>query len=209
MKPQLTILLCLIFGLAAVLVSPPSEACTFVILPEKSRVKFQVKHSDYVKPVRGRFESLNGAIDYDAKQQTDAVQIDVTIDANSVDTDNRFRDGHLREAFLETHRFPEIHFRASSIDQENNLLHGEVTIKEVTRKIALKLMAVRVFTDHEGVYMLRCRAVGKVNRRDFGVAEDASRSEGLKKLIARIQEGLDEFIEDDVDILISVVARAT
>ncbi len=200
--------LAIALGLAALLVSASSAACTFAIQPEKSRLKFHVRHGGYAKPVRGTFDAFAGTIEYDASKQVEAVRIDVTIDANSVDTDNRYRDDHLREAFLEIDRFPEIRFRAVRMDPAEQILHGELTMKGITRTVPLKLMAVRLFTDQEGVAMLRCRAVGKVNRREFGVVEDASRSEGLRKLVARIQEGLDEFIEDDVDIVISVVARA-
>ncbi len=94
------------------------------------------------------------------------------------------------------------------MDLERNVVLGELTIKDVTHPVELKVMAVREYLDEVGAKMLRCRAIGTVNRRTFGVAEDASRSEGLARFIAEIQEGLDEFIEDDVEISVHVVARA-
>ena len=47
----------------------------------------------------------------------------------------------------------------------------------------------------------------RLNRRDFGVEEDADRAEGLGKVMAHIQEGLDEFIDDEVVVQLSVVAH--
>ncbi len=192
-----------LFGLLA---SSPALSSTYIIQSERSHVRFEVGHHDYAKPVRGSFDALSGEIQYDASEV--GVGIDVVIDADSIDTANRYRDGHLRDAFFETDRFPEIRFRATGVDAGQQIVSGELTMKGVTRPVAFRVTNVREFTAADGTQVLRCRALGKVNRRDFGVAEDADRAEGLSRIMANIQEGLDEFIEDEVEIAISVVAHA-
>ncbi|MEM7412293.1 MAG: YceI family protein [Myxococcota bacterium] len=203
---------CCVLGLGlGVLTSSPAPAETFEIQPEKSRLRFEVGHHDYAKPVRGRFEALSGAIHRDPEKDGE-LRVDVEITASSIDTDNAYRDEHLRAAFFEVEDHPSIRFSAAGFraDGETKPLEvtGNLTMKGITRPIVLQVSGARELVDKDGNRVLRCRVKGSVNRRDFDVQEtSAEEAQGLSKILAHIQEGLDEFIEDEVEFSVSVVAR--
>jgi polyisoprenoid-binding protein YceI len=187
-------------------VAAPAAGERFEILPDQSRVRFSVSHHDFVRPVKGRFASLAGTIDYDAAHPED-LEVEVEIDARSVDTDNGFRDEHLRTSFFETATFPTIRFELTRVLLEEEAVEGMLTMKGVSRPVRLQVSGVRDTVDAHGVHVLRCRAEGRVNRRDFGVEESAGDEDGLAGILGHIQRGLDEFISDEVEVEISVVAR--
>jgi hypothetical protein len=109
---------------------------TFDILPDQSRVRFKVGHSDYARPVTGRFGRLAGRIELDAAAPG-TLEISVEIDADSIDTDNEFRDAHLRASFFETEKFPKIQFTATRVSAEENLVEGQLTMKGIVRDVTL------------------------------------------------------------------------
>ena len=90
---------------------------------------------------------------------------------------------------------------------EERTIEGWLTMKGITRPVTLVVEGGREFTDAEGRSVVRCRMHGRINRRDFDVEENAERATGLSQILAHIQEGLGEFIDDDVEIAITVVAR--
>ena len=189
-----------------VLLSSPSFATDYEIQPEKSRVRFEIGHSDYAKPVRGRFGNLSGEIGYDANTPN-ATTAEVVIDASSVDTDNGYRDEHLRTSFFEADRFPDIHFRLGRMLPTEGQVEGELTMRGVSQTVVLTISNLREIEDPTGMRIFRAHATTRLNRRDFGVEEDADRAQGLGKIMAHIQEGLDEFIDDEVVVRLSIVAH--
>ncbi len=184
----------------------PADAATFEIEPERTRVRFAVGHSDYTKPVKGRFERIHGRIEYDA-EAPETLRIDVEIDADSIETRNRFRDEHLRAAFFETEEFPSIAFQLTRVLVEEEAIEGTLTMKGRSHPVRLHVSNVRDFVDPSGVRVLRCKANGTLNRRAFGVEEDPEGTAGLARILAEIQAGLDGFIDDEVAISISLSAR--
>ncbi len=203
-KPALLILM----GAAALVANGMAQASTFEIDANKSRIRFEVGHHDYAKAVKGRFHDVSGAIAYDAASPA-TTSIEAVIESSSVDTGNRYRDSHLRASFLEVSRFPEIRFRLTRFHVDEQTAEGELTVKGVKRKVILEISRLRETTDADGIRTLRCRAKTVLNRREFGIAESAEATSALGALIARVQAGLDEFIEDAVEIHISVVAHET
>ncbi len=197
---------CVLILCAWTLVATPAMAGTFEIQSEQSRVRFEIGHNDYTKPVRGRFANVSGEIDYEASAPT-AATAEVVIDVASVDTDNAYRDGHLRESFFEADRYPQILFRLGRILPGEGWVEGELTMKGVTRTVTLAISNVRELVDERGKRVLTARATTRLNRRDFGIQGDPERTAGLGKLLGHIQQGLDEFIDDDVEISISLVAH--
>lgn len=188
-------------------VATAASAAEYEIQAEQSRIRFEVAHSDYIKPVRGRFGSLSGAIGYDAKAP-EATTGEVVIDAASVDTDNGFRDEHLRTSFFEADRFPEIHFRLGRLRLQDGEADGTLTMHGVTRPVVLAVSNLREVEGPSGLRILRARVSTRLNRRDFGVEENTARSEGLGRIMEHIQQGLDELIEDEVVVRVSIVAHA-
>ena len=82
-----------------------------------SEATFQVRH--LLSKVRGRFSDFDGTIDYD-EQNPEYSSVNVTIQAASIDTNERDRDTHLRSAdFFEVEKFPTLTFKSVSVQRKS------------------------------------------------------------------------------------------
>jgi polyisoprenoid-binding protein YceI len=100
------------------------ERSAWRIDPDRSRVEFQVGHLYGLMTVRGRFSVYSGTLDLSADPA-----VELTIDANSLDTKNRRRDQHLRSAdFFDTAHHPEVRFLSSraTLDGERLMVAGRL-----------------------------------------------------------------------------------
>ena len=90
--------------------------------------------------VRGRFTSFTGAVVIDPLHR-EATQVDVEIDASSVDTAMPVRDAQVRSAdFFDVEHHPVISFRsrgATVLAAGRYTVHGELTIRGVTQPVRL------------------------------------------------------------------------
>ena len=85
----------------------------WMVDPSHSGASFTVRHM-FTK-VRGRFTDLSGTIETEGDSLTDG-QVSVEINADSVDTNDAQRDGHLRtNDFFGTGENPAITFRSTSV----------------------------------------------------------------------------------------------
>lgn len=132
-------------------------------------VGFVVRHMVVTK-VRGRFETVEGHI-VTAENPLDST-VEVSVDLNSVNTNNETRDNHLRSAdFFEVESFPRMTYRSTGLrqDGEDFVLDGELTIKDVTRPVPLSFELTGFITDPWGGTRLGLAATGEINRKDFNV----------------------------------------
>ena len=135
-------------------------------------IHFVVRHM-LVGRVRGRFNRWRGELDFDDAsplQGTASAQVDT----DSVDTNDRQRDAHLRSAdFLDAARFPAISFRSTrvgaSAGDHRFVLAGELTIRGVTREVALDVEYGGRMSDPDGNQRIGFTAHTTINRRAFGV----------------------------------------
>ena len=142
---------------------------TWDIDPVHSDVSFTVRHM-MVSKVRGRFGSFSGEI-VTAPEFTDSA-VTTTLDATSVDTGNEQRDGHVRTAdFFAVETHPTWTFRSTAIrpDGDQYALHGELTIKGVTRPVTFSLEVNGFGPDAYGGTRAGFSAATTINRSDFGV----------------------------------------
>ena len=141
---------------------------TWTIDPVHSTVGFSVRHL-MVSKVRGTFETFAGAITV-AEDGTPSVQ--ATIDVTSIDTGNADRDAHIRSAdFFDAEKYPEATFVSTSVDAdgEDYVVHGDFTLKGVTKPVDLKLEfnGVNPGMGHGPVAGFEATTV--INRKDFGI----------------------------------------
>src|SRR5258707_144385 len=74
--------------------------------PARSSVEFQVPHFWGLITVKGRFERYDGTLDLQSQPA-----VELTINADSLDTGNRKRDQHLRSAdFFDAENHPRVRF---------------------------------------------------------------------------------------------------
>src|SRR3712207_3222790 len=106
-----------------------------------SEIQFAVRHM-MIATVRGRFTQFTGTIEADEQHPT-AAQVQVQIDAASIDTGNAQRDTHLRSPdFLDAAHYPQMTFTSSKVewrDAHHGRLHGDLTIRDVTRPVVLEV----------------------------------------------------------------------
>jgi polyisoprenoid-binding protein YceI len=139
--------------------------------PVHSTIGFSAKHL-MVSTVRGRFGSFRGALELDPAEPERA-RGEIAIDARSVDTNMPMRDQHLRSPdFFDVEKHPQLTFRVTGVTRtgaERYRVEGDLTIRDVTRPIALDAALSDVIVDHRGGTRLAISATGSLDRRDFGL----------------------------------------
>jgi polyisoprenoid-binding protein YceI len=128
----------LLGGLA---VPAPARAAPerYVLDPNHMAIAFLVSHVGFARTL-GQFTRADGSFVFDPEKPA-VTDIQVTIDAASVDTQHAARDEHLRkEDFLWVETYPQITFRGTSAEQtgpRTGKVMGELTIRGVTRPVTL------------------------------------------------------------------------
>jgi polyisoprenoid-binding protein YceI len=111
---------------------------TYTIDARHTFPSFEVMHLG-MSLQRGRFNKTTGTITVDTAARTGTV--DVTIDANSVNTGVDKLEEHLRaEDFLNTSQYPTITFKGSNMTFEGDKVKsvaGDLTMRGVTRPVTL------------------------------------------------------------------------
>ena len=144
---------------------------TWQIDTAHTNVEFAVKHL-MISTVKGRFGDVNGMLTGSLEDPADFT-LDVTIDTQSIDTRQAQRDAHLRSPdFFDVENFPTIKFVGKSITGDVTgefTLVGELTIRDVTREIALDVTNEGSLTDPWGNARIGFSAKTRIDRKDFGL----------------------------------------
>ncbi len=151
-----------------------AQATTWQIDPNHTAAQFSVRHLG-LSTVRGAFTKVSGSAQYDpADPSKDALE--VTIDANSVDTRVQMRDNDLRSPrFLDVQKNPTITFhskQAKAAGSGKLQITGDLTIKGVTKQAVLDVDGpTPPIKDPMGKgQRMGASATTKINRQDFGVS---------------------------------------
>ena len=139
-----------------------------------SGASFTVRHM-FTK-VRGRFSDLAGTIQTTGDGFTDG-QVEVEIKADSIDTNDAQRDGHLRtNDFFGTGDNPTIVFRSTSITAKGDntfLVNGDLTIRGITRPVTLEAEYEGGGMTPFGTEVASWTAETEVDRKDFDLTWNA------------------------------------
>ena len=160
-------------GLAVMLALPASAGTTtWQIDPMHSSAQFAVTHL-MLSTVRGEFHGLKGTLNLDDKDITKST-VEVTIDANSVDTREPARDNHLKSPdFFDVAKYPTITFKSTKVEQVSAgqlKVTGDLTIHGVTKQVVLNVDGPKTpIKDPMGMQRTAVSATTKINRQDFGV----------------------------------------
>jgi polyisoprenoid-binding protein YceI len=158
----------------AMAASAAAQAGTWQIDPNHTAAQFSVRHLG-VSTVRGAFTKVTGTVKHDPTDPTKD-SIDVTIDANSVDTRVEMRDNDLRSArFFDVQKYPSITFHSKSVKVAGAgkmKITGDLTIHGVTKEVVLDVDGpTEAIKDPMGKgQRMGASATTKVNRQDFGVS---------------------------------------
>ena len=195
-NPRIALALAL---LAAAALPALAEVETFTLDKGHSLVGFRIRH--FVSKVEGRFNKFDGTIWID-RQNPGASKVDLTIQADSIDTNNENRDKDLRsENFFDVAKYATITFKSTKVVAKGSDAYevtGDFTMHGVTKSITVPVK-------HNGFLKVKGRTgMGEktgfditfpLNRKDFGINWNRPLDTGGVML------------SDDVDINVQIEAN--
>jgi polyisoprenoid-binding protein YceI len=193
--PLGALVLTLCIAVAPGLSSALAEPARYEIDPDHLSVGFLVDHVGYAKTL-GMFRKAGGSYTFD---ETSGALSDVvvTIDTETVFTNHRKRDEHLRSAdFLNSAEFPQMVFRATSaspVEPRRYRIEGTLELLGQTRPLALDATWNKSgeYPFGGSPYVMGVSARGSFLRSDFGM--DYSVDNG--------------WVGDEVELIIEFEAR--
>jgi polyisoprenoid-binding protein YceI len=143
---------------------------TYTLDANHKRVGFVARHL-MVSKVRGEFKDASATI----VVAEDPLQSSVaaTIQADSFNSNQEQRDGHVKSAdFLHAEKWPTLEYRSTGVKSfEGNefVVTGELTIRDVTRPVDLKVELEGVGRSPYGQDVFGFSATAEIDREDFGI----------------------------------------
>lgn len=144
-------------------------AGTFNVDPAHSKVGFEIPHL-VISTVEGQFAKFDGSITIDSKLEKSKAELN--IDVASIDTANKDRDDHLRSPdFFDVAKTPKMSFVVKKVvgTADDLKLVGNLTIKGKTKEVTLDTKYLGDVNDAYGNQKIAFSAIGKINRKDFGL----------------------------------------
>jgi polyisoprenoid-binding protein YceI len=154
-------------------------AGTYVLDAAHKRVGFVVRHL-MVSKVRGDFAEAEATITIGEDPLQSSVT--ATIRTASVHTGQADRDNHLRTGdFFEAEKYPTMEYRSTGIksfDGNEFVLHGELTIKGVTRPVELLVEFEGAGRSPYGFDVFGFSATTEIDREDWGLTYNMALESG-------------------------------
>ena len=168
MKTTLKLLLASLLLLTTLAPAATAEPIEFGIDGAHSAVAFKVRH--FFTQVPGHFDTFDGTIVYDA-EKPEASSVEMTVQADSIDTGNENRDGHLRSAdFFDVEKFPTLTFKSVSVksvgDGELEVL-GDFTMHGVTKRLTVPVNVLGLMTGEQARAGFSTEF--NLDRKEFGI----------------------------------------
>lgn len=180
---------------AALILSLSSFAQNWKIDPAHTKIHFSAKYL-VISETEGEFKTFDGTFTSAKPDWTD-LKADVTVQVNSLATDNDMRDNHLKgDDFFNAEKFPTITFKSKGvkmIDKNKYVLSGDLTIRDVTKSVEVPLVYGGTVKDSWGNIKAGFKATGKINRKDYNLKYSAAAATG------------EAVVSDDVDFTIDAV----
>jgi polyisoprenoid-binding protein YceI len=132
--------------------------------PGHSSVEFAARSFWGLSTVRGRFDRFEGTYE----ETPDRTRIELTIDADSLDTGHKTRDKHLRsDAFFRVHEHPRVRFASTRVHEvRDGLLHVGGRLEAAGRSIWLEFPA----TPRPVGDALEIEATTTIDQRELGMS---------------------------------------
>jgi polyisoprenoid-binding protein YceI len=162
----------LILGVLSVTggVAVAQEGEAYTVDTMHSGVTFKISHLG-LSWVHGRFDELAGQFTVD-RQNPANCSFELAAKTESVDTNNRKRDDHLRSPdFFNAKQFPAITFKSTSVrpDKDGYEVTGDLTLHGVTRPVTFLLSGGKTAEFPKGVRRTGFSAELSVKPSEFGM----------------------------------------
>jgi polyisoprenoid-binding protein YceI len=156
---------------AAKVAYAPVPGGDYNIDPAHSIIGFSIRHLE-IAWVEGRFKDFKGTIHFDEKDVTKS-SVEFSAKVESIDTGVEQRNAHLRTAdFFDIAKYPEMSFKSTRVERQSKdkyVLHGDLTLKGVTKPVALPFAVTGAVKDPWGNTRFGVQAQTKLDRRDYGI----------------------------------------
>jgi polyisoprenoid-binding protein YceI len=143
----------------------------YTIDPVHSSVSFQISHLD-LSWVHGRFNDFSGSFTLDPSDPSKA-SFTMTINPESVDTNQPKRDGHLRSPdFFNTKQYPTIQFTSTAVKpiEGGYEVTGNLTMHGQTKPVTFNLKGGKTVA-FKGAQKTGYTAEFSLKRSDFGITK--------------------------------------
>lgn len=140
---------------------------------DHSEVQFSVSHM-VIARTKGQFTEFNATV---VVEEDQLVSVKAEIPVSSIDTGNKKRDEHLRsDDFFDAEQHPAITFE--STESKEGKMHGNLTIKGITKDVALDLEFLGPVVDPWGNTRYGLNLSGEIDRTEFGLTWNAAMETG-------------------------------
>src|SRR5262249_20677835 len=142
--------------------------------PVHSCVYFKITHSG-ISSVFGRFDDYTGDFTIDPNDPAKC-SFKLSIKTESIDTNNKQRDDHLRSPdFFNAKQFPAISFKSTSVKSSGSGLQvtGDLTMHGVTKPVTFTLTGGKTAEFPKGVQRIGYSTELTLKRSDFDMTKFA------------------------------------
>ena len=175
--PLLLLVACglLLMGPSATAEDAPASGRTFGIDNTHSSVLFKLNHLG-VGTCWGRFNTFEGTFVWDRANPA-ASSVEVKIDVDSIDTNNKDRDTHLKQSdYFDIVEHPSITFKSTKVEKTTSAkhfdVHGNLTMHGVTKPVTIRMEHIgeKDVGEKYGGYKCGFDGTLKIKRSDYGMS---------------------------------------
>ncbi|MDX6371586.1 MAG: hypothetical protein QOD98_574 [Nocardioidaceae bacterium] len=151
----------------------------YTLDPAHTRLGFSARHA-MIATVRGQFTEFTGTAHVDTANPASS-KVEVSIVANSISTGNEQRDGHLLSGdFFESEQYPDLTFTSTDVSRDGDdwTVTGDLTIKGITKSIAVPFEFAGSATDPYGNTRIGFEGGTTIKRSDWGMSFNAALETG-------------------------------
>jgi polyisoprenoid-binding protein YceI len=148
--------------------------------PAHTEIQFRAKHL-MITTITGYFKTFSLEVETETEDFHTAKRIEFTGDIDSITTNNEQRDAHLKSAdFFHAEEHPQLRFDGKRYEARSDTakLHGDLTIRGVTKPITLNVEYGGTVADPYGQIKAGFTVTGKVSRKEFGLLWNAVTESG-------------------------------
>ena len=143
----------------------------WVIDPTHSEIQFKVKHL-MITTITGHFRKFSLEASTEEEDFSTVQDVLFTIDTDSVDTNNKDRDTHLKSSdFFDSGTHSTITFISTSYVGSGNegKLSGNLSIRGIAKPVVVNIELGGIAVDPYGQTKAGFTIDGKINRKEFGL----------------------------------------
>jgi polyisoprenoid-binding protein YceI len=129
-----------------------------------------------ITTVTGYFKKFDLNVKTETEDFATAKGIEFTADINSIDTNNAQRDTHLKSIdFFNAEEHAQLRFVGNKYEVKGDeaKLHGDLTIRGVTKPITLNVEFGGIVVDPYGQTKAGFTVKGRISRKEFGLTWNA------------------------------------